>query len=224
MNNPDVLREGTSKEVIANYDFKITPPTDLSSSATLTELAAEGYVFFNHAGFSLNSGLAFDPLATLVAQKPELDCQTAVSKLAIFRGLPEAWCRTVIMARKEQWEIISRYLGAAASANRSSNTFLRTLLQHIPILDFVDLAKHSGWPEQSKTVMIHMYGIDGNKNCWHYKPLANDMFMSYRIIRDKPETATVKFAQSLFDFNPTPFNPKEITCTMKGINEHKQPG
>jgi len=198
------MKEGySSQEKI--YENRLEPDTP-SFSVTLTELSKE-FTFVNCDIFTF-SGLTFNPLDKCIADFGLAPYYYLFSRISLILGLGSFFNR-VAAVKTEYWEQIKNYIGMTTIVDRSAKIYLTPILQKVPIVDFAALSQLATLPEVVPTVDLYLFGLSGNKNCWHFKPRNNSVFTHYVLTKDEPFEETKILAEAIFSENDKPFTSLE---------------
>lgn len=197
-----IIPDGTvSKREKVETDLPELVPSKLGP-ATLTDLAKD-YVFVNHGGFVIASSAKVDPVQSYCAinkieQQPILLFSDNFQQ---FDGINKIWNRAVLVIPKSYWPDLERCIDQTTVVRRDTSDYYQPVKQRLPILDFIRMGRYEGLPDKLPMVEAVVYGADGNKACWHFKPINRLPFIKYKFVKDEPIKHTVELARMFLTDN-----------------------
>jgi hypothetical protein len=177
----------------------------LSKATGLTDLAEE-YAFFTTGILHVHGRLDYDPVATYVQEYPNCCPMRINLPTPAFKGLNvgdnDVWNYVIFAVRKEEWgetnKKLMQYLSYLGIVDRKRNRYSRMLVQELPMLDRLALARKSVLPSPLPSVNIFTFGLDGNKERVFFEP-AFDMHpkKKIRVVKLGPDEAGRQFAEHM---------------------------
>lgn len=159
---------------------------------TLNDLTDE-FVLFHHSLIFTVGGLNTDPVLLCYAENDIKDNERPIAvtlQTSILSGLIPPYNHTIYGALKEHWKKVSWALDTIGAVNAKNKHFWRSMRQLIPIPDPSNNF-------QISTVPVNFISIDGNTNCWYWKPPSTTNHL-VQLAVDKPLPETIKFSSKLF--------------------------
>jgi hypothetical protein len=186
-----------------------------SSSATLADLAAD-YAMFNHGALFVHGRLDVDPVADFVASHPDRDCKAipATFRHRVAHGLsvpgrpvgpPFEWDRTLFFVESRFWPDLRAHLLRCAWVDRRRGRYGRAVLQELPVVDFLALARLSVAPAPLPTVPVAFFGVDGTHAHVQFVARAafhDDVAVAVHL---PPVAETVALGAAMLSGDPRPF-------------------
>lgn len=215
---------GAAEEVAA--DPRATA-LKISGAATLRDLAKD-YAIFSHGAFFVHGKLDVDPVADFVLKHPDAGCEAMPTTFPrrIFHGLSAPgrrigpdfdWSSTLIFVEHRYWEDLKAHLMCCGWVDRRRKLYARAVLQVIPIVDFLALARGTILPTPLPTVEVAVFGVDGTHAHVQFKPrvAAHDDAATAVHLPLVEETRTL--GRALLSCAPRPFSFIESEDPYVGI-------
>lgn len=200
------INEGYYPSIAINETGKLQPAKlRFPMGSTFGDLCKE-YTLFTYAPILLFGNLPFDPVLQFYNENPDTQQPSVIfTDEPLFTGLEKegvaAFNHMLIAVPNEVWPKLALHLGTIGMRNDQQQLYLETVIQQIPMADYLELKKeivHTAVP------MVSIYGValDGNKCCLHFQPAQNPPVDKIRFVNSPPRQQIIDFAKGMFAGKP----------------------
>lgn len=197
--------ERTIDDVVRIEKAKLTPRGLVASSTTTLADVCKDYFLFTHAALLIYGNLPFDPLTQFcITQNNGQPPGVIMFDQPVFQGLEingDAMFNSILFGlpldKKDEFLF---ELGIIGIKEPVTKTYLNTVVQQLPMVDYLALKKKPSGP--LSYITIYAVGLDGNKACLHFKPAKIPPRDCIGLVIDNPRPEMVQFAKTIFEGQP----------------------
>ena len=179
----DLPRSEGIEKIQTDGDSHQFQTPQLSRSTTLHDLAKEGTIFFVHSALFVYGNWTRDPVADYVNVEDN-NCHPFWITFdgPIFSGLDfktdkkkrnSEWNYRLMGCPMHTWPGLLKCLQSLSGINKAEHRFHITVVQKIPMLDYLVLAKKATLPKPLPVVDLYTVGLLGNDRNVYFEPAKN---------------------------------------------------
>jgi len=200
-----------------------------SHKATLMELS-QTYVFFTHAALFTYGNWARDPINDYIAEEDPYCFPFWMSfDKPIFSGLfcrdkntkrtYREWNYRLIGCPKNSWPDLQKFLHSLSGINHDEGRFHITIMQKLPMIDYMMLNWRSSLPHPLPMFDIYTLGLLGNDRSVFFEPAKNPPLDHIKVTICPPQADVIELSTQVLSGDTSVLG-NVVSVPMEEPNEH----